>query len=152
MSDQTIIGVCQTDATGSYRSLTSLGDSGNETVSSRSVWVGINDNASGQFGSAAYNATLQFGGNVTSQSLGMYIGVDGGNGTAYVNGSQVAQAANGTYQSSTGNGSISGHSYTAQYRWDGTIQEVIWYPLDQSSPTNNRPAIETNINDFFSIY
>ena len=33
--------------------------------------------------------------------------------------------------------------------WQGNIQEVIFYPSDQSS---NRTGIETNINDFYSIY
>jgi hypothetical protein len=32
---------------------------------------------------------------------------------------------------------------------DGTIQELIIYPDDQSA---NRASIETNINDFYSIY
>lgn len=33
--------------------------------------------------------------------------------------------------------------------FNGTIQEIIMYPSDQSS---NRSGIETNINDFYSIY
>ena len=33
--------------------------------------------------------------------------------------------------------------------WEGHLQEVIIYPSDQSS---NRTDIETNINDFYSIY
>jgi hypothetical protein len=37
---------------------------------------------------------------------------------------------------------------TGQF-WDGNIQELILYPSDQSS---NRTGIETNINDFYSIY
>ena len=39
--------------------------------------------------------------------------------------------------------------YVAEKALSGTIQEVIVYPSDQSA---NRAAIETNINDFYSIY
>ena len=35
---------------------------------------------------------------------------------------------------------------------DGTLQEVISWSSNQSSPTNNRTGIETNINTYFSIY
>jgi hypothetical protein len=41
-----------------------------------------------------------------------------------------------------------GSTGTSRY-WDGNIQEIIIYPSDQSS---NRTGIETNINDFYSIY
>jgi len=35
---------------------------------------------------------------------------------------------------------------------DGTLQEVISWSSNQSSPTNNRIGIETDINTYFSIY
>jgi hypothetical protein len=35
---------------------------------------------------------------------------------------------------------------------DGNIQEVIMWNADQTSPTNNRTGIETDINGFFGIY
>jgi hypothetical protein len=35
------------------------------------------------------------------------------------------------------------------YLWFGNIQEIVLYPSDQST---NRTGIETNINDFYSIY
>jgi len=38
---------------------------------------------------------------------------------------------------------------SAGYFFDGTIQEVVLYGSDQSS---NRTGIETNINDYYSIY
>tara|TARA_B100001093_G_scaffold393676_1_gene380356 strand:- start:1171 stop:3057 length:1887 start_codon:yes stop_codon:yes gene_type:complete len=145
MSNQTVIAVCKTDLTGAYRSIFRLGAT-SDTVATRSVWVGINNNGSGQFGSAAYNGTLQFGGSVTSQALGMYIGVDGGNGTSYVNGTQGAQSSNGTYRTSSGAGNLGG---SAGYNWIGTIQEVIIYPSAQSN--TNRSAIETNIDNYFNI-
>ena len=37
----------------------------------------------------------------------------------------------------------------ASQAWEGTISEVVYYDIDQSS---NRTGIETNINDFYSIY
>ena len=37
----------------------------------------------------------------------------------------------------------------AQSFWNGLIQEYIVYTSDQSS---NRTGIETNINDYYSIY
>jgi hypothetical protein len=43
----------------------------------------------------------------------------------------------GNYSSGTGN------------YWDGTMQELIMWPTDQSS---NRTGIETDINTYFSIY
>ena len=39
--------------------------------------------------------------------------------------------------------------YNNQYEINGTMQEVVIYASDQSS---NRTGIETNINDFYSIY
>jgi hypothetical protein len=42
-----------------------------------------------------------------------------------------------------------GAAYTGDAVVEGPIQELILYPSDQSS---NRSGIETNINDFYSIY
>jgi len=38
------------------------------------------------------------------------------------------------------------------YGTEGNFQEWIIWDSDQTSPTNNRPGIETDINDYFSIY
>jgi hypothetical protein len=51
----------------------------------------------------------------------------------------------------------SGHNFTrigantsgADFYWQGTMQEIILYPSDQ---TSNLTGIETNINDFYNIY
>jgi len=64
----------------------------------------------------------------------------------YVNGSLQSSGNQDQYLNnflrigSTDNGDLS---------WDGTQQELIFYNSDQSS---NRTGIETNINDFYSIY
>jgi hypothetical protein len=39
--------------------------------------------------------------------------------------------------------------FNSTLKFDGLIQELVFYPSDQSS---NRTGIETNINDFYSIY
>jgi len=67
---------------------------------------------------------------------------------AYINGSQVASGNAGT--SSGGSGVIGGQS--AALRVIDYMQEFIFYDFDQTSPTNNRPGIETNINGYFQIF
>ena len=67
---------------------------------------------------------------------------------AYINGSQVASGNAGT--ASAGSGVIGGQSATL--RVIDSMQEFIFYDFDQTSPTNNRTGIETDINDYFSIY
>ena len=42
-----------------------------------------------------------------------------------------------------------GYSGSASFMVDGLMQEIIFYPQDESS---NRSGIQTNINDFYSIY
>lgn len=44
---------------------------------------------------------------------------------------------------------IGARTVNNQYPWLGTLQEYVLYGADQSS---NRTAIETNLNDYFSIY
>lgn len=44
-----------------------------------------------------------------------------------------------------------GYATATSYR-SYNMQELIQWPSDQTSPTNNRPGIETDINDYFSIY
>jgi len=41
---------------------------------------------------------------------------------------------------------------TATSFYSYNMQELIQWPSDQTSPTNNRTGIETNINDYFDIY
>ena len=45
--------------------------------------------------------------------------------------------------------SIGRSNQDASYYWKGTMQEIILYPTDE---TTNRIGIETNTNDFYTIY
>ena len=36
--------------------------------------------------------------------------------------------------------------------WEGNIQEILLWPSSQTTPTDNRTGIETNINTEFSVY
>jgi hypothetical protein len=61
-------------------------------------------------------------------------------------------SANGTYtlnDLSSPTVTIGNTSLTSSEHWSGNIQEVIFYPSDQSGV---RTGIETNINTFYSIY
>jgi hypothetical protein len=71
----------------------------------------------------------------------------------YINSSSVASST--TFHSG---GSVSATNAQTQQigadafggqNWLGNMQEMIFYTSDQSS---NRAGIETNINDFYSIY
>jgi hypothetical protein len=44
---------------------------------------------------------------------------------------------------------IGSDSSSTQYFWQGTMQEIIFYPSDE---TSNGTNIETNINDYYDIY
>jgi len=69
--------------------------------------------------------------------------------STYMNGS-FSQSGSPTINTEIGNTTAFGSradSTTSFY--DGTLQEVIVYKIDNSS---NRTAIETNINDFYSIF
>jgi len=70
-----------------------------------------------------------------------------------LNGSNVAFSNNGapTADSVQGNGVtlFKGYEPNCYYAQEGTIQELIIYEVDEST---NQSGIETNINDFYSIY
>ena len=70
--------------------------------------------------------------------------------TFYENGTQTDTDTGAPASvSSTTNYEIARVGYALSAFWQGSIQEVIIYPDDQSS---NRTGIETNINDHYSIY
>jgi hypothetical protein len=46
---------------------------------------------------------------------------------------------------------VTGYATAVNY-YSYNMQELIQWPSDQTSPTNNRTGIETNINTYFSIY
>ena len=89
------------------------------------------------------------GGDITSQNLLTGIAVSGSDETLYQNGTEIAS-------NSAGSGSMSsvvikiGSNYNASDEyWIGTIQEVVFYTIDQSA---NRTGIEANINAHYNIY
>ena len=74
----------------------------------------------------------------------------GNNGYTFVDGVQEATASVTAAADTSANlevGSSTGVSSTIFY--NGRMQEVVVYDSDQST---NRSGIETNINDFYSIY
>lgn len=83
---------------------------------------------------------------VTSQSLFTSLNIHTGNMTIYNNGSSVVSSSPTTLSGTSVMNAIGrrGVNYGI-----GTTQEIIIYNSDQSS---NRTGIETNINDFYSIY
>lgn len=68
----------------------------------------------------------------------------------YVSGSQqsVLSSASRTINTTDASASI-GSSYTGISNFNGTIQELIIYPVDQSA---NRVAIEDNINSHYNVF
>ena len=74
---------------------------------------------------------------------------DGTNGYTYLNNTQSASATLSVSDVSSANMEIGSASAVNASTFGGTIQEMIFYESDESS---NRSGIETNINDFYSIY
>ena len=81
-----------------------------------------------------------------TQYLGFNVAVSG-TPDFYQNNTQAVSGSNPTMDSNQGMSIGKG----TNNNWDlfGTIQELIFYPNDQ---TSNRSGIQTNINDFYSIY
>jgi hypothetical protein len=75
----------------------------------------------------------------------------GTNANAYRNTIASTQVTSATTSVTTTDLSIGSYKRSASLTnyFDGRIKELIFYPSDQSS---NRTGIETNINDFYSIY
>jgi hypothetical protein len=84
--------------------------------------------------------------NTTNQTLFTSLNIQTGNMTIFNDGSSVISTSP-TVLSGTGDMDAIGRR-SSDYGI-GTTQEIIFYPSDQSS---NRSGIETNINDFYSIY
>ena len=74
---------------------------------------------------------------------------DGTNGYTYLNNTQSASATLSVSDVSSANMEIGSASAVNASTFGGTIQEMIFYESDEST---NRSGIETNINDFYSIY
>lgn len=67
----------------------------------------------------------------------------------YLDGSSIGTGDAGTFPM---DGITLGARFSETLGWIGNIQEFVFWNSDQSSPTNNIPGIESNINGFFSIY
>ena len=139
--------VCAKSNNTGYASIMEIAN--NQNTGGRAVWIGVNNSATEKFGSAAYLGQLVFGGDATSQFLGSFIGVDGGSSTTFVDGAQVATATTSTYSASTQGLGLAGAPNSTYYPFTGVLQECVLYASDQSS---NRSGIETDINNYFSIY
>jgi len=68
---------------------------------------------------------------------------------AYIDGNSYISQSSVALPSPSGNLQIGTTQSNVSYSLNGILQEIIFYNSDQSS---NRTGIETNINDFYSIY
>ena len=84
--------------------------------------------------------------NTTNQTLFTSLNIQTGNMTVFNNGSSVISTSPTTL---SGTGDMDAIGRRSSDYGIGTTQELIFYSSDQSS---NRTGIETNINDFYSIY
>jgi hypothetical protein len=94
----------------------------------------------------AYAGTLYQTNTASDGNQNIHFGLFNGASSAYhLNGTSIGS---GDFGSASVAGLSIGSNAANQAHWAGTIQEVIFYPSDQSS---NRTGIETNIDDYFSI-
>jgi len=70
-------------------------------------------------------------------------------GSSYLNGVATNTGLSYTQQAIGGTVRFGRNSVGSANLWDGTMQEIVIYASDE---TSNRTGIETNINDFYSIY
>ena len=147
-ADQSVFCVARSDVSGAYRVI--IEHANTQAATNREVWTGINNATPAEFGGAVHGApsNLVFGGDATAQFLGSFIAVDGGSVTSFVDGTQVATDTANTPETATVT-TLSLSDTTTNYRWDGTMQEVILFASDQ---TTNRSGIESNVNAHYSIY
>ena len=97
------------------------------------------------YGSYNGTAVSQEGGNISGQLLASGFSISNASANLFIDGVDVNQAYLGRSNFiSSAIGSRGGSFYLT-----GNISEVIYYDSDKSS---NRTAIETNINNYYSIY
>ena len=70
----------------------------------------------------------------------------------FSNGTQLTTSSSNPTVNTQATALSIGGTATGSGSFDGTLQEVIVWDTDQTTPTNNRTGIETNINGFFGIY
>jgi hypothetical protein len=89
----------------------------------------------------------------TSQSLATltFNGTTTDDISLHVNGASKTQATttSTTINTGTGDSAIGGSLHVGTARFEGVIQELVFYSSDQ---TSNRTGIESNINTFYDIY
>jgi len=87
--------------------------------------------------------------NSTVQQLNAIFAIAPSSGTSYLNGSVINTGLAYTQKAIGGTVRLGRNSVASTNLWNGTMQEIVLYASDQ---TSNRTAIETNVNDFYSIY
>jgi hypothetical protein len=147
----TALYVCDADASSGARMIAHAGNTAGTAALRAEICV-----ESGQ-----WTTWMRSSGNITkytnyglaNNNYNLHAGYNSGTQlTYYRNGSSIGTAAT-DYGASTFNtfqiGVRLAGASTLQYYWDGKIQELIFYISDKSS---DRAGIETNINDYYSIY
>ena len=104
-----------------------------------------NEARAGYYNGSSWSANDIAASNDT-QYLGFNVAVSG-TPDFYQNNTQAVSGSNPTMDGNQG--LCIGKGTNKNFDLMGTIQEVIFYPNDQ---TNNRSGMQTNINDFYSIY
>ena len=95
--------------------------------------------------------TTTFGTVALNQQTSIGFDYDGTNFTAYKNSNLNGNTGSATINTETSTNTYigAGADGATSRRYNGTVQELITYKSNQSS---NRPNIETNINNYYSIY
>jgi hypothetical protein len=141
-----------------YESVFTVFQKGSSTTLQRPLLVTNNQNDNGIFFSSSSGFTyrpIRGQGNLNSisypSSFNLYSFFKTGNGNA----SDVLEAYVNSVASGTASGTLTGNAGVLNYLNrsstpdDKKIKEIIIYTSDE---TSNRTGIETNINDFYSIY
>jgi len=97
------------------------------------------------YGSYNGTTTSQEGGNISGQLLASGFSISNASANLFIDGVDVNQAYLG--RTNFGNSTIGSRS--ASYWLTGNVSEVIYYDSNKSA---NRTEIETNINNYYSIY
>jgi hypothetical protein len=87
--------------------------------------------------------------NSTVQQVNSIFAIAPTSGQSYINGSVVNTGLSYTQKPLGGTIRIGQNSVGSFNYWSGTMQEIVLYASDE---TSNRTGIETNINDYYSIY
>ena len=100
----------------------------------------------GVYYDGSWKGTMHSG---TGQQLQSIYAISSSSGQSYVDGSQINTGLSYTQTAIGGNVTLGCEQTGTAFHISGTIQEFILYASDE---TSNRTGIETNINNYFSIY